>query len=197
MTESIIAEHIRTLAQLSSLSLEQAKPLFDQRLYIALDPALRENRTYRLAFAYAVNLLTRLFPATQFDQLEIGNLLNLPWPGVSPLQSAHEPDTILVFGKSAPAAVESRKVVTANCHDWQVIIGKPHDPVPEDPSGRMLMGLVVGRPQPAREILAGFAVPESQSGRRIIPVVKRKLEDPKLASLPVPYGNGEEGERAI
>lgn len=138
MTNDILAEHIRTLVQLSGMRPDQAKRLFDQPLYVALDPAVRQNRTYRLAFAYAVNLLTRLFPTTQFDQSQKGELLILPWAGTAPLPASHRPETILVFGKSTPVATAHTRVVTANCHDWHVVIGGVHDPDPDEAWNPML-----------------------------------------------------------
>src|ERR1700693_2367705 len=78
-------EHIRKLAQLSGISPAEAKHFFYQPLTITLDPTIRHTPTYRLAFIYAVNLLTRLFPATQFDDLDDKSLLILPWGGGAPL----------------------------------------------------------------------------------------------------------------
>lgn len=123
-----LEEHIRTLSNLSGLSLDKARLLFQQDLYIALDPALRQNRTYLLAFSYAVNLLTRLFPTTRFD--EIGGVphLILPWGGTSPLtRGSRSTDTILVFGKVSTANNASR-IVNANCHDWHIYVDLPLDP---------------------------------------------------------------------
>jgi len=127
-------EHVRTLSQLSGISPQEAQTLFDQPLYIALDPAMRDNATYRLAFVYAVNLLTRLFPATQFDDLRDKSLLILPWGGISPLSSVvRSSKHVLLFGNGPAKANGARSIVTANCHDWQVYIDVPCEPDPREP----------------------------------------------------------------
>jgi hypothetical protein len=126
-------EHIRTLSQLSGISPQEARRLFDQPLYIALDPDLRDNPTYRLAFLYAVNLLTRLFPATQFDDLQDKSLLILPWGGTSPLSPVLPfLRRVLLFGKRAANANGAASIVTANCHNWQVSIDVPCEPDPHE-----------------------------------------------------------------
>jgi ThiF family len=127
-----LEEHIRTLTQMSGLTADEARRLFHQNLSISIDPALRENRTYRLAFAYAVNLLCRLFPTTRFDALDDEPLLILPWAGTSPLPAdEHSASVLLVFGKR-PSLQTADKVITANCHDWQVCIDCPWEPDPKE-----------------------------------------------------------------
>lgn len=128
-----IEEHIRTLANISDISLEDARRFFQQDLYITIDPDISNNRTYLLAYSYSVNLLTRLFPTTRFDEIDGAPLLILPWGTSSPLEAgSHPAGTVLVFGKNSSFLnfKKAEKIVTANCHDWHVYIDLPISPDP-------------------------------------------------------------------
>jgi hypothetical protein len=127
-----IQEHIRTLTQLSDLSADEARQLFHQHLYVGIDPDFFDNRTYRLAFVYAVNLLSRMFPLIQFDDISENRLLLTPWGTTAPIhEQKTDPSVTLIFGKRSRQKAAGR-IVTANCRDWQIFIDIPADPTPQD-----------------------------------------------------------------
>jgi len=154
-----LSEHIRTLTQMSELNADEARRLFHQNLYISIDPALRENRTYRVAFAFAVNLLCRMFPTTRFDDLKDERPFILPWAGTSPLRgNRRAEEVVLVFGKR-PSVETDAKIVSANCHDWHVYIDSPCDPDPKE-AWNPVLGLLAACYAAARvsKVLLGDAV---------------------------------------
>lgn len=127
-----IQEHIRTLSHFSTLSGAEAERLFLRILAVELDPRVRSNRTYTLAYIYALNLLTRMFPYTQFEPLDEESLLILPWGTDEPFRTEASPEVTLVFG-NASSSQKRKPVVTANCHDWSVYIDSPIEANPDEP----------------------------------------------------------------
>jgi ThiF family len=127
-----LEEHVRTLAQLSGLDPQVAQSLFDRDVYISIDPAMRGNRTYRLAFAFAVTLLSRMFPRIRFDDLGPLPELILPWGEIPLPRTVDGASTVvLVFGRESPPGNWAR-VIAANCHDWRVHIDLPFIPDPNE-----------------------------------------------------------------
>lgn len=118
-----IEKHIQTLCHSSGLTDAQARKLFLRVLRVELDERVRTNRTYRLAYLYTLNLLTRMFPYTQFSQEEGEPLLILPWGSGTPLATGAPADQTLVFGRSN--AEPEPGLLMANCHDWSVYIDTP------------------------------------------------------------------------
>ena len=88
---------------------------------VHLDERVRSNRTYKLAYLYALNLLSRMFPYTQFEAISDQPLLIVPWGTGSPLATDQSAELTLVFGNSSLAGSQGR-IVTANCLDWAVYI---------------------------------------------------------------------------
>jgi len=116
-----IREHIRTLVHFSKLTTEEAGGLFLRVVRVQLDERVRSNRTYKLAYLYALNLLSRMFPYTLFESTGDEPLLILPWGSGIPLATDQSAEVSLVFGNSSLGKPQGR-VVTANCHDWCVYI---------------------------------------------------------------------------
>ena len=126
-----IEKHIQTLCHPSALTEAQARMLFLRVLRVELDERVRANRTYRLAYLYALNLLTRMFPYTQFSVEEGEPLLILPWGTGTPLAAPGQPEQTLVFGRSGTKTASG--LLTANCHDWSVYIDSPVEVDPAEP----------------------------------------------------------------
>lgn len=126
-----IKEHIQTLSYLSKLTAAEAEALFLRVVRVKLDERVRGNRTYRLAYLYALNLLTRMFPYTQFEPLEDEPLLILPWGSNSPFPTDKTPQVTLVLGNST-LGESKQQIVTANCHNWSVYIGVPIEADPNE-----------------------------------------------------------------
>ncbi len=125
-------EHIRTLTSLCAIAPSEARTLFGKGLYVSLDPRLRGNRTYRLAFQFAVTLLSRLFPNIQFDDIGLTPHLVLPWgSGQAESHRAREPELVLRFG-TASRGCSSQQVI-ANCQDWLVYIDLSIKPNADEP----------------------------------------------------------------
>ena len=121
-----ITEHIRTICALSDLDEAAARQLFERRIHITIDAPLHANRTYRLAYEYAIALITRLFPASTFEYAPTSQLAILPW-GTEPAPPARPAiDARLHFGASIS------KAIIANCHDWMVYIDHPITPNPAE-----------------------------------------------------------------
>jgi hypothetical protein len=123
-----IEQHVRNLAKTSGFEEADAKRLFVRKLHVSIDVELRSNRTYRLAFIYAVNLLSRIFPSLTFDELPASKLPILPWTGNKPLGALENPELTVHFGKGSA----HEAFVTANCHRWHVLIDSPHSPTAEE-----------------------------------------------------------------
>ena len=121
-----ITEHIRTICALSGLDEAAARELFDRRVHITIDAALHANRTYRLAYEYAIALVTRLFPASTFEYAPTSELAVLPWAGEPAPPSRPVIDARLHFGEPTAGAV------IANCHDWMIYIDHPMSPNPKE-----------------------------------------------------------------
>jgi hypothetical protein len=96
-------EHIRTLTSLCAIDPSGARTLFGKGLYVSLDPRLRGNRTYRLAFQFAVTLLSRLFPNIRFDDIGLTPYLVLPW-GSKQAESHHAREPELALSSAQPLA---------------------------------------------------------------------------------------------
>ena len=112
--------HVQTLAVLSKTPPESVKPMFRQAIRVSLDRELRGNPTYELAFAYAGNLLARMFPLTHSDyvcETPLIELLKRPITTPLPEKFALE----VVFGSRQQAVAE--KLIYASCHDWSVFVG--------------------------------------------------------------------------
>jgi molybdopterin/thiamine biosynthesis adenylyltransferase len=151
-------EHIRTLTSLCAIDPSQARALFGKSLHVSLDPQLRGNRTYRLAFQFAVTLLARLFPNISFDDIGPMPYLILPWGDEQPeSHHAENPGLILLFGKASRVCPSPQ--VTANCQDWLVYIDLPIEPNPDEPWNPVL-ALVTACYAAARatKVLLGGAV---------------------------------------
>jgi hypothetical protein len=122
-----ITEHIRTVCTLSGLDEAAARRLFERRIHITIDAPLYANRTYRLAYEYAIALITRLFPASTFEHAPTSRLAILPW-GTEPAPASRPTiDGRLHFGAVVPDAV------IANCHDWMIYIDQAITPDPAEP----------------------------------------------------------------
>lgn len=125
-------EHIRTLTSLCALDPGEARAFFGKSLYVSLDSRLKANRTYRLAFQFAVTLLSRLFPNIHFDDIGLTPHLVLPWgSGQTESRTASKPELILRFGR-ASAGCSSQQVI-ANCQDWLVYIDHSIEPDADEP----------------------------------------------------------------
>lgn len=130
-----VQEHIRTLTAQTGLSESQARELFLRPIAVELAPQVRGNLTYQLAFTYAINLLSRMFPNVAFEHYGSHPLLILPWGGTRPLVSDAEPAARrLVFG----GPVQSESVVVASCHNWHVYIDESIQPDPAEPFNPIL-----------------------------------------------------------
>jgi len=127
-----IKEHVRTLSHLSGLPMASAENLFLRPVRIELDKRMSGNPTYRLAYFYALNLISRMFPAVQFEAADDEPLLILPWGSGTPLATRQSPELTLIFG-NARESQTSQKAVTANCHDWSVYVDTPCDANPDEP----------------------------------------------------------------
>ena len=123
--------YIQTLAVLSKTPPRAVESLFQQPIRISLAPELRGNQTYELAFAYASNLLARMFPFTYSDYFSDGPLFRLlkrPLASASANVFAME----LVFGSHHQA--NARKYQYASCSNWYVAAGEaPGRTSPEEP----------------------------------------------------------------
>ena len=125
-------EHIRTLRELSGLDEQEARRLFDRELHVCLDPTLRNNRSYRTAFAFAVTLLTRIFRQTRFDDVGQDAYLITPWTKRRSSEARFgSTATILLFGRQAPP-IRTQEIIRANLHDWHVYIDSPAEPDPQE-----------------------------------------------------------------
>lgn len=119
-----IEQHVRNLANSSGFEDAEAKRLFVRNLHVSIDPELRGNRSYLLAFVYAVNLLSRIFPSLTFDDLPASKVPILPWTGMKVSRPFADPELTLRFGKGR----SSSTLVVANLHRWQVMIDTEHCP---------------------------------------------------------------------
>jgi hypothetical protein len=157
-----IREHIRTLTYLSKLTTAEAEGLFLRVVGIELDERVRSNRTYRLAYLYALNLLSRMFPYTKFEPMKHEPLLILPWGTGSPIGTGQSPEVRLVFGN--PRFGESQgRVMSANCHDWRVYIGGDIEADPNE-SWNPVLALVTACYAAAHctQVLLGSAVEQER-----------------------------------
>lgn len=152
-----IEKHIQTLCHSSGLTEAQARKLFLRVLYVELDERVQANRTYRLAYLYALNLLTRMFPYTQFVPETDEPLLILPWGTGTPLATSASVEQTLVFGRSNTEPKPG--IITANCYEWSVYIDTPHEVRPAEPWNPVL-SLVTACYAAARaaQMLLGAAV---------------------------------------
>ena len=73
-----IKEHVRTLSRLSKLAPASAERLFLQPVRVELDKRMQGNPTYRVAYHYGLNLISRMFPLVQFEAVADEPLLILP-----------------------------------------------------------------------------------------------------------------------
>lgn len=109
---------VQTLAVLSKTPPKAVESLFHQAIRISLAPELRGNRTYELAFAYAANLIARMFPFTYFDYLPDAPLFRLLQ---RPTRRSSPPETFaleLVFGSHHQT--NASKYLYTSCSNWQV-----------------------------------------------------------------------------
>lgn len=122
------AGHELTVSVLAGAPLECIKPLFRQAIWVSIDPELRANATYELAFAFATNLLVRMFPLTYSDfspHLRVGSLLQSPLLANPP--SGFEVE--LVIGRKSQT--HARRRIYAWCSDWRVSVEEmPGSPDP-------------------------------------------------------------------
>jgi molybdopterin/thiamine biosynthesis adenylyltransferase len=109
-------ESARTLAQLAQIGNAEAEELFSSHVHVQLDPQLRRNKTYELAFAFAINLLGRMFRNLSHDELSEGSLLHI---GEKNIAASTTPRIILRFGKHDP---DADGIIAANCKKWQVYV---------------------------------------------------------------------------
>jgi hypothetical protein len=124
--------HIRTVAELSGLPVEDVRNIFQREVHISLDPDMCKNNTYRLAYSYAINLLSRIFPSVCFDTYPDIPHLIMPWGGGTPLVKGQKSVELqLVFGRF-PRIVKADRIVSANCKDWQVYIDHSMIPTPNE-----------------------------------------------------------------
>lgn len=115
-----IESHIKTLTTLSGISEESARRLFLQSVRVELPEHLRLNRTYRLAYVTAVNLIARIFPRVDFARLPPAPDAITPWGTFEPLYSDGEAQArvLRIGGDNAGSDSE----VSVVLHDWQVLI---------------------------------------------------------------------------
>ena len=119
-----IERHVRNLANSSGFQEAEATGLFVRNLHVSIDPELRANGSYLLAFVYAVNLLSRIFPSLTFDDLPASTMPILPWTGMNALRAFSVPELTLRFGKGQSDST----LVVANLHRWRVILDEEHCP---------------------------------------------------------------------
>lgn len=121
-----IKEHVRTLSRLSKLAPASAERLFLQPVRVELDKRMQGNPTYRVAYHYGLNLISRMFPLVQFEAVADEPLLILPWGSGTLVSEKQQAEFTLVFG-SAYGPQNSQRTVTANCHNWSVYVDTPID----------------------------------------------------------------------
>lgn len=166
--------YIQTLAVLSKTPPKAVESLFQQPIRISLAPQLRGNRTYELAFAYASNLLARMFPFTYsdyFSDAPLFRLLKRPLASTPSNVFALE----LVFG--AHHQTNASKYQYASCSNWHVAAGgAPSRTNPGEPWNPILAlvtacysvarvtSVVFGDSVSASESLEPFSILDFKSG---------------------------------
>lgn len=162
-------QHLRTLAALSGLSADRAAALFDRRIHVAIDPGLRENRTFVLLFTTAVSLVARLFPNVSFDPLPESAFAILPWGRNSAPAAAGASEFTLRVGCGGGD-------VHVSCGGWRVFAGTPHAPDPAEPFNPVLAivaacygvaaltSLVLGDAVDGKQSFRPFSILDFESG---------------------------------
>jgi len=113
-----IESHIETLVALTGISENTARKLFLRPVRVEIDERVRQNRTYQLAYTTTINLLSRIFPAINFDILSSTAPAITPWGKFEAPQHSFDQDLIISIG----GAAESGKL-SLILEDWKVMIG--------------------------------------------------------------------------
>jgi hypothetical protein len=89
-----------------------------QPVHVEITAEVEHNRTYALAYAFCINLLSRTFPRhLTFNRDTEHPLRLLPFSDAVQVGTRPENATTVVFGSSAPGAD-----VYATCHDWKICL---------------------------------------------------------------------------
>lgn len=104
-----------TLAQLGQIPTAEAQRLFSTQIRVQCDPKMRGNKTYRLAAAFSVDLLSKTFPNVSYDDFTDGSETPIR---IKMLKPNAEPRVILNFG--GKAQFKTATVIHANCRSWIV-----------------------------------------------------------------------------
>ncbi len=167
--------HVQTLAVLAKAPPKTVEALFQQPIRISLGPELRGNRTYELAFAFAANLLARVFPFTYSDYLPDAPLFRLL---KRPITSGPS-DCLaleLIFGSRQQTKAE--KYLYAYCSDWKVTVrdaaGQFDSAEPWNPILALVTAcyavarataVLLGNSVSASEVLEPFSMLDYRAGR--------------------------------
>jgi len=167
--------HVQTLVVLSKAAPESVRALFQQPIHISLDPDLQGNRTYKLAFAYAANLLGRMFPFTYAHRSSDAPLFRLLKPAIT----MGLPDCFaleLIFGTHRQTNAQNS--LYASCSDWQVVISDGASRVNPSEAWNPVLALVtacyaaaratsvlLGNVISASEMLEPFSILDFKAGR--------------------------------
>lgn len=125
-----IDSHIKTLTTLAGISEETARKLFLQPVRVELAEDLVSNRTYRLAYTTAINLIARVFPRVDFETLPAAPDVITPWGVFEPRYFNGEKCSAVlrVGGKGSGKDQEVSLVV----RDWCVLINSTQEADPDE-----------------------------------------------------------------
>ncbi|HEV2398775.1 MAG TPA: ThiF family adenylyltransferase [Candidatus Sulfotelmatobacter sp.] len=96
---------------------------------MSIDAALVTHPTYRLAYAAAVNQISRIFPVVAFTEMPAQPIAITPWDTNAPIRSVREPSLVVHFGMEQ---FGKPRLVSANASDWHVYLDTPCDPPRDD-----------------------------------------------------------------
>jgi molybdopterin/thiamine biosynthesis adenylyltransferase len=113
-----IESHIETLVALTGVPENIARRLFLRPVRVEINPRIKANRTYQLAYTTAINLLSRIFPAVNFHALPGGVPAITPWGKFEATQHEFQQDLIIAIG----GAAESDKLPLI-LENWKVMVG--------------------------------------------------------------------------
>lgn len=125
-----IESHIKTLTTLSGMDEQTARKLFLQPVRVELEQSLTSNRTYRLAYLVAINLIARIFPRVDFVSMPSAPDAITPWGIFEPrYYDGQPPSAVLrIGGKDRSNSNE----ICLRVHDWQVVLDSADDGDPSE-----------------------------------------------------------------
>ena len=168
---------VQTVAVLSKMPPKSVESLFRQPIRISLAPELQGNRTYELAFAFAANLLARVFPFTYSDYVPDAPLFRLLKRPITSSSSLDPPVALeLVFG--ARQQMKAEKYLYVSCSNWQVMIGDAAGQIDQAEPWNPILALITacyavaratsvlfGDVISASELLRPFSILDFRAGR--------------------------------